>query len=129
MADDGVLVIRRIEVVYHLRAHPAIPLAPAAVDRKVRRRTSRRRSGVRAVLALLAASLGAAARGAEPPPDLADPAEALTAAQRVLDPGFAVPRWLVRRALRSDLPELLGALKERGKAQPDHETPSTEAAP
>lgn len=31
----------------------------------------------------------------------------------VLDPGFAVPQWAVRRALERDLPELLHALKER----------------
>lgn len=30
-----------------------------------------------------------------------------------LDPGFLVPEWLVRRALRRDLPELLAALKRR----------------
>lgn len=31
----------------------------------------------------------------------------------LLDPGFLVPEWLVRRALRRELPELLAALKRR----------------
>lgn len=31
----------------------------------------------------------------------------------VLDPGFALPQWVVRRALKRSLPELLQALKER----------------
>ncbi|HEY0783213.1 MAG TPA: SRPBCC family protein, partial [Thermoanaerobaculia bacterium] len=31
----------------------------------------------------------------------------------VLDPGFAVPGWLVRRLLRHDLVELLAALRDR----------------
>jgi ribosome-associated toxin RatA of RatAB toxin-antitoxin module len=46
----------------------------------------------------------------------------------VLDPGFVVPQWAVRRALTRDLPRHLGALKERVEAQTNHEAPSTEAA-
>ncbi len=34
-----------------------------------------------------------------------------------LDPGFLVPRWAVRRALRSDLPQLLLALRARVLAE------------
>jgi coenzyme Q-binding protein COQ10 len=34
-----------------------------------------------------------------------------------LDPGFLVPRWAVRRALRSDLPKLLLALRARVLAE------------
>jgi ribosome-associated toxin RatA of RatAB toxin-antitoxin module len=34
-----------------------------------------------------------------------------------LDPGFLVPRWAVRRALRSDLPKLLVALRARVLAE------------
>lgn len=35
-----------------------------------------------------------------------------------MDPGFLVPRWAVRRALREDLPRLLEALRDRVEDDP-----------
>jgi hypothetical protein len=37
-----------------------------------------------------------------------------------LAPGFWVPRWIVRTALRKDLPKMLSALRSRAEAAPKH---------
>jgi hypothetical protein len=37
-----------------------------------------------------------------------------------LAPGFWVPNWIVRTALRKDLPKMLRALRSRAEATPSH---------
>lgn len=39
-----------------------------------------------------------------------------------LAPGFWVPNWIVRTALRKDLPKMLRALRSRAEATPDHKS-------